>query len=110
MRFLGRGEPRSYDLECRLAVEPQQVVLGQAEATDRCLCFQATMWPMPVVAMEPIDEFGRPLIRCVVGASISPFAERGLNEALRLAVGSWRVRPGEDLTNAEAFTGRAEEL
>ena len=36
-----------------LAVEPQQVVLGQTKATDGCFGFQTTMWPMPIVAMEP---------------------------------------------------------
>jgi hypothetical protein len=41
-----------------LAVEPQQVVLGKTEATDRCVGFQATMWPMPIVAMQPVEHFG----------------------------------------------------
>jgi hypothetical protein len=36
--------------EHSLAVEPQQVVLGKTEATDGCVGFQATMWPMPIVA------------------------------------------------------------
>ena len=36
-----------------LGVEPQQVVLGEAEAADGRVGFQATMWAMPVVAMEP---------------------------------------------------------
>ena len=38
---------------CELVVEPQQVVLGQTKATDGCFGFQTTMWPMPIVAMEP---------------------------------------------------------
>ena len=35
----------------KLAVEPQQVVLGQTEAADGCFGFQASMWAMPIVAM-----------------------------------------------------------
>jgi hypothetical protein len=42
----------------QLAVEPQQVVLGKTEATDRCVAFQATMWPMPIVAMQAVEHFG----------------------------------------------------
>jgi hypothetical protein len=36
-----------------LTVEPQDVVLGQGEATDGCLIIDAGMGPMPVVAMQP---------------------------------------------------------
>ena len=35
----------------RLGVESQDVVTGQAESADGCLCLQATMWTMPVVAV-----------------------------------------------------------
>jgi hypothetical protein len=41
------GEERAKEL----AVEPQQVVLGKTEATDGCVGLQATMRPMPIVAM-----------------------------------------------------------
>ncbi len=44
-----------------LAVEPQQVVRGKAEAADGRVSVQATMWAMPVVAMEP----ARKDLRCV---------------------------------------------
>jgi hypothetical protein len=40
----------------KLAVEPQEVVLGQAETTDWWLGFQASMWPVPVVAMKPGEQ------------------------------------------------------
>jgi len=36
-----------------LDVEPQQVVLGEAESADGRFGFQATMWPVPIVAMQP---------------------------------------------------------
>ena len=68
------------------------------------------MWPMPVVAMEPVEQLGGSLIRVVVGASVGPFAQRGLNEALGLAVGLRRVGLGEDLTETEAFAGGPEGL
>jgi hypothetical protein len=91
-------------------VEPQQVVLGYAEATDGRVGFQATMWPMPVVAMEPMEQLSRSLIGVVVGASVGPFAQCCLNEAFGLAVSPRRVGPGEDLTKAEAFAGCSEYL
>jgi hypothetical protein len=36
-----------------LAVEPQQVVLGEAEAADGCLAFYPAVWSMPVLSMQP---------------------------------------------------------
>ena len=57
-----------------LAVEPQQVVLGQTEAADGRIGFQATMLPMPIVAMEPVDQFGRSLSGVVIRARVGPFA------------------------------------
>ena len=67
-------------------MEPQQVVFGQTEAADGRVGFQATVWPTPVVAMEPRDQFGRSLIGVVIGVRIGPFAQRGLDEALGLAI------------------------
>jgi hypothetical protein len=55
-----------------LAVEPQQVVPGQTKATDGRVGLQATMWPMPIVAMQPVGQFGGPLVR--VGTGVGPFA------------------------------------
>ena len=34
--------------------------------------------------MEPVGQFGRSLIRILIGASVGPFAKCGLNEALCL--------------------------
>jgi len=56
--FVDIGDPVAYGFVTNLAVEPQEVVPGQAETTDRCLCLQATMGSMPVVAMEPVGQFG----------------------------------------------------
>jgi hypothetical protein len=41
-----------------LAAEPQQVVLDETKATDRCVGFHATMWPMPIAAMGLAEHFG----------------------------------------------------
>ena len=65
---------------------------------------------MPIVAMEPVEQLGRSLIRVLIGASVGPFAKRGLNEALSFSIGLRSVWPGEDLTKAEAFTGCPERL
>jgi hypothetical protein len=62
---------------------------------------------MPIVAMEPVHELVRSLIRVVVGAR---FAQCCLNEALGLSISPRGVRPGEDLAKAEAFAGCSEHL
>src|SRR5262249_24316017 len=95
-------------IDWSLAVEPQQVVLGYAEATDGRIGFQATMWAMPIVAMEPMEQLNRPLIRVVVGASVGPFTQCCLNEAFGLSIGLRSVRLREDLTKAAAFAGGSE--
>src|SRR6476620_5010614 len=59
------------------------------------------MWPMPIVAVEPVEQLGRSLIRVLIGAGVGPFAKRGLNEAFGFSVGLRGVRPGEDLTKAK---------
>jgi hypothetical protein len=68
------------------------------------------MWPMPIVAMEPVEHFHRSLIGVVIGASVGPFAQRRLDKALGLSVGPWGVGLGEDLAQAEAFAGGPERL
>ena len=78
-------------LSTKLAVKPQQVVLGETEATDRRAGFQATMWPVPIVAMEPVAQLSRSLIRMVIRASVGPFAQCCLNEAFGLSVSLWGV-------------------
>jgi hypothetical protein len=68
------------------------------------------MWPMPIVAMKPVEQLGRSLIRVLIGPSVSPFAKRSLDEALGLAVGFRSVGPGEDLAKTETFAGGSENL
>ena len=80
-------------------------MLGETLATDGRFGLQATMWPMPIVAMEPIEHLGRSLIRVLIGASVGPFAKRRLNEALSFSAGLRSVWPSEDLTKAAALTG-----
>jgi hypothetical protein len=48
--------------EIKLAVEPQEVVLRLTESADGCVGLQATMWSMPVIAMEPVVQLGGSLI------------------------------------------------
>jgi hypothetical protein len=68
------------------------------------------MWPMPVVAVEQVEQLGRSLIRVLIGARVGPFAKRGLNEVFSYSVALRSVRPGEDLKKAKAFTGCPERL
>jgi hypothetical protein len=54
------------------------------------LVLQATMWPMPIVAMEPVRQFGQALIRVVIGLSVlRPFAPCCLYKARGLWSVGW---------------------
>jgi hypothetical protein len=70
----------------KLAVEPQQVVLGQAKAADGWPCADTAMRPVPIVAVKPLRQLGGAFVGGVVGAGIGPFAQAGLDEALGLTV------------------------
>ena len=68
------------------------------------------MRSMPVVAMQPVGKLGRSLSGVLVGLRVSPFAKRGLDEALGFAVGLGSIWLGEDLAKAEAFASCSEPL
>lgn len=55
------------------------------------------MWPMPIVHMGPDRQVLGAMVRGLAGAGVGPLAERGLDEALGLAVGLGRVGPGADM-------------
>src|SRR5438105_15692847 len=84
-----------------LDVEPQEVVLGETESADRRLRFYTTVRPMPVVLVQPDRKFVGATVGCGIGLGVSPFPERGLDEALGLAVGFRRVGLGADVLEAE---------
>lgn len=46
----------------QLAVEPQQVVLGQGESADRRVGLETTMGSVPVIAMELARQIFGPLV------------------------------------------------
>src|SRR3989304_3922162 len=104
----GGQEAVSTQAEYALAVEPQQVVLGEGEAADRHPAFYPGVRAMPVVSVQPDWELFGSTIRVRVGRSIGPFAQRGLNEAFGLAVGLGRVGPGADVLEVEIAAGVAE--
>src|SRR5207247_10132277 len=65
------------------------------------------MRPVPVVLVQPGGKLGGAKPRVVIGASISPLPQRGLDKAFRLAVGARGVGAGEALGDAELATGAA---
>src|SRR5438874_705104 len=91
-----------------LTVEPQEVVLGESESADRRLRFYTTVRPMPVVLVQPDRKFVGATVGCGIGLGVSPFPERGLDEALGLAVGFRRVGLGADVLEAEVAASVAE--
>ena len=51
--YFGLSISRVDPLPHQLAVEHQQVVLGQVQSADGCIGIQATMRPVPVVPVQP---------------------------------------------------------
>ena len=51
------------------------------------------MRTMPVVVMQPARQMRGAFLGSRIGAAISPFAQSGLNEALRFAVGARGIEP-----------------
>src|SRR3984957_2772314 len=99
------GHPVGLAPDPNLAVEPQEVVLGLTESADRCLRFYAAVRPMPIISVQPDWKLGGAAIGCGVGLGISPLPERGLDEALRLAVGFGRIGLGADVFDTEVGAG-----
>ena len=66
------------------------------------------MGPMPVISMQPARELGGAFVGMGVRLGISPLAERGLDEALGLAVSFWGVGAGAEMPQAEFEAGVAE--
>ena len=66
------------------------------------------MRSVPIVAVKPSRQVGSSFSGGVVSASICPFAQARLDEALGLSVGLWRIGLGEDVLETEAFACLAE--
>jgi hypothetical protein len=76
-------------------VELQQVV--RREAGDGRKAADAEVRAVAVVGMEPGAERSGTFARMLVGPGVGPFAQRGLNEALGLAVGARGIGSSEDV-------------
>src|ERR1700710_2308751 len=59
------------------------------------------MGPMPIVSVQPDRKLLGTAIGCWIGLSVGPLPERGLDEALGLAVSFWRIGLGADVLDAE---------
>lgn len=64
--------------------------------------------PMPVASVHPEGEFVGTPFRGRVGLSVGPFPERGLDEALRLAVGFRCIGFSADVLETQRPAGIAE--
>src|SRR6185312_1868097 len=63
------------------------------------------MRAVPIVHMGPDWQVLGSALGGLVCASVGPFPEGGLDEALGLAVGLWRIGSGSDVPEAEFTTG-----
>ena len=65
---------------------------------------------MPVVAMKPARQVLGPVSGGVEGGGVSPLAQRRLDEALGLAIGSRSIGPGEEVLEAELTAGQSKNI
>jgi hypothetical protein len=91
-----------------LIVEPQDVIPGEAEFADWCFITDAGMWSVTIVAVKPDWQILGSLARMLVGLGVGPLVQRGLDEALSLAVGFRGVGPGADVLEVEPLAEPAE--
>ncbi len=86
----------------------QEVVDIESGAGDGRRLSEASMRTVPVVLMDPRFELGVSVLRGLVEASIGPFSDGGLDEALSLAIGARSVDAGADVSDQQDFTGSLE--
>lgn len=84
-----------------LAVESQEVVPIKAGAADRRSMVEATMRAVPVVVVKPGKKMFLTLLRVLIQAGISPFAQGGLNEAFGFAIGARGIGTSEVMTQTK---------
>lgn len=65
---------------------------------------KAGMRPVPVVLVEPQRQVRGALHGRLIGTAVGPLAQRGLDEALGLAIGPWRIGAGAEMLEPEAAT------
>src|SRR3979411_1486698 len=66
------------------------------------------MGPVPIVSVQPDRKLLGPAIGCWIGLSVGPLPERGLDEALGLAIGFWSIGLGADVLDAQVPAGVTE--
>ena len=71
---------------------------------------QGGMRSVEVIVMEIEREERSAVITGVVGASVSPLAGDGLDEAFGLAIGLRAIGTGEEMTQAQIFASGGEEF
>ena len=87
----------------------QEVVPVEAGAAHRWSLVQTSMRAVPVVLVDPGGQFGGTDLGVVVGTSIGPFAEGGLDEAFCFVIGARGVRASETVGDAELVTEAAKD-
>ena len=83
----------------------QEVVSELREATHGREAVDTLVGTMPIVVMNPAIKHGGALRRMIVGDAVGPLAQRGLDEALGLAVSLGPVRPGKAVLEPQSLVG-----
>ena len=91
-------------------MECQEVVHGEVEFGDGGMVLKGGVRSMPVVVVEEGGQMGRTHGGVLVGASVGPFAQGGLDEAFGFAVGLRSVGAGEEMAQALATATLGKEL
>jgi len=91
-------------------VEAQQVVHGKVEFGDGGMVVESGVCSMPVVVVEEVGEISGTDGGVLIGASVSPFPQRGLDKAFGFAIGARSVRASEEVAQAQSLATLSKEL
>jgi hypothetical protein len=91
-------------------VECQQVVHGGVEFGNGRTVSESGVRSVPVVVVKEAGEISGAHRGVLVGASVSPFAQAGLDKAFGFAIGARSVRRSQEMAQAEALAGLGKEL
>jgi hypothetical protein len=87
----------------------QQVVHGKTQPGDGRQEAEGVAGTVPVVAMKPAGKVPGAVGGTGEGGSVSPLAQRGLDEPFGLAVGARSIGPGEEMLETEFAAGLGKE-
>ena len=85
-------------------MEPQHAVPSELEAADRRSAAQTAVRSVPVIFVNPARQACGALSQIAIGATLGPFAQRGLDKGFRFAIGLRSAVTGVQALDLMLFT------